>query len=289
MQIETYKPPTSGPLDWVSRVDNLLLEQRLILKQILAAVNGSAPGPGNGQSGQNMLEFLYGIDVHSLVELRQRMEEGSYFPYQTQTIDMTAAQTDVEYRIEGRSLAAWTDGTLAGVGVRLNSPQADLIYLDRFNPVKSFPFWRIYLTWPAQTGKTLQLFTGRSEIVVPDVTDAPVQALLEKLIPIGKARVFNTALPAANTDILAADVTSTNSPSYWRISACVSVAGVLSLHRTVGAGDVLEKLNGGTALTADCLYTFSVPVHSGDAINLQYSVTGGTISSFTVDEIGGAE
>lgn len=284
-----YKPPTAGPMDWLSRMDNLLLEQRQAIQQILTAVTGAGPGAGNGAAGQNMLEYLYGIDVSSLVELRQRMEEGSYFPYQTASIDMTVAQTDKEYRIEGRSLAAWTDGTLTGVGIRLNSPQADLIYLDRFNPIKSFPFWKVYLTWPAQAGKTLQLFTGRSEIVVPDVTDAPVAALLEKLIPVGKARVFNEALPAADTDILTADVTPTNSPSYWRISACVSVAGVLSVHRTVGAGDVLEKLNGGTNLTADCLYTFSVPVRSGDSINLQYSATGGTISSLTVDEIGGAE
>lgn len=114
-------------------------------------------------------------------------------------------------------------------------------------------------------------------------------ANLSKLIPIAKAAIFNTALPAAEANWLGADISPTNSPSYLRIYACVSVTGILRVARTVGAVTVTEDLNSGTALVADAAYMFTVPWRSGDGINIRYSVTTGTIKRLLIDEICAAE
>jgi hypothetical protein len=114
------------------------------------------------------------------------------------------------------------------------------------------------------------------------------ESTLVKAIPIAKAAIFNTALPAAEANWLGADITPTNSPSYLRIYVCVSVAGVLRVARTQGATTVTENLNGGTNLTAGAAYMFDVPWRSGDSINIKYSVTTGTIYRLIIDEIGAA-
>ncbi|GAI61328.1 unnamed protein product, partial [marine sediment metagenome] len=114
-------------------------------------------------------------------------------------------------------------------------------------------------------------------------------ASLPKLIPIAKAAIFNTALPAAEANWLGSDIEPTNSPSYLRIYACVSVTGILRVARTVGGVTVTEDLNSGTALVADAAYMFTVPWRTGDGIDIRYSVTTGTIKRLLIDEIGGAE
>lgn len=120
--------------------------------------------------------------------------------------------------------------------------------------------------------------------------DLPAElASLHKLIPIAKAAIFNTALPAAEANWLGSDITPTNSPSYLRIYACVATTGVLRVARTVGAVTVTEDLNRGVNLVADAGYMFTVPWRSGDSINIRYSVTGANIKRLIVDEIGGAE
>ncbi|GAI82723.1 unnamed protein product [marine sediment metagenome] len=120
--------------------------------------------------------------------------------------------------------------------------------------------------------------------------DLPAElASLHKLIPIAKAAIFNTALPAAEANWLGSDIEPTNSPSYLRIYTCVSVTGILRVARTVAAVTVTEDLNSGTTLTADAAYMFTVPWRTGDSINIRYSVTTGTIKRLLIDEIGGAE
>ena len=112
---------------------------------------------------------------------------------------------------------------------------------------------------------------------------------LTKLTPIAKAAIFNTALPEAEANWLGADIEPTNSPSYLRIYACVSVTGILRVARTVAAVTVTEDLNSGTSLVADAAYMFTVPWRSGDGINIKYSVTTGTIKRLLIDEICAAE
>lgn len=114
-------------------------------------------------------------------------------------------------------------------------------------------------------------------------------ANLTKLIPLAKAAIFNTALPDAEANWLGSDIEPTNSPSYLRIYACVSVTGILRVARTIDAVTVTEDLNSGTSLVADAAYMFTVPWRTGDSINVRYSVTTGTIKRLLIDEIGGAE
>lgn len=102
--------------------------------------------------------------------------------------------------------------------------------------------------------------------------------------PINKSNTFNTALPAIGADLLAADISATRDPGVFRIYACISVAGVLSIARTVGATTVTEALNSGAALVAGAGYMFTVPVKAGEAYNFTYSATGGNISKLQIDE-----
>jgi hypothetical protein len=133
--------------------------------------------------------------------------------------------------------------------------------------------------------------SGNLKVAIQELAAATVasEATLVKLIPIAKAALFNTALPAAEANWLGSDITPTNSPSYLRIYACVSVAGILRVARTIGGTTLTENLNSGNNLVAGAAYMFTVPWRSGDSINIRYSVTTGTINRLLVDEIGGAE
>lgn len=106
---------------------------------------------------------------------------------------------------------------------------------------------------------------------------------------ITKARVFNLALPTADSDILGSDIVPTNTPSYIRIYFVASITGVLSVMRTVSAVTIAEQLNSGVALAANAAYMFTVPWRTGDSINIQYSTTGGTILTVDILEIQGVE
>ncbi|GAI60123.1 unnamed protein product [marine sediment metagenome] len=114
-------------------------------------------------------------------------------------------------------------------------------------------------------------------------------ANLTKLIPLAKAAIFNAALLDAEANWLGSDIEPTNSPSYLRIYACVSVTGILRVARKVDAVTVTEDLNSGTALVAGAAYMFTVPWRTGDSINIRYSVTTGTINRLLIDEICAAE
>jgi len=117
-----------------------------------------------------------------------------------------------------------------------------------------------------------------------------VDATLTKLIPIAKTQIFNTALPAADNDILGAAITPTNSPSWLRIYVSIAVAGRLYLRRTVDGVTVSEDLNSGANLVANAAYCFGpVEWRTGDSVNLRYSATGGNILVLRIDEIGAAE
>ncbi len=112
---------------------------------------------------------------------------------------------------------------------------------------------------------------------------------LPQTIPIAKASIFNTALPAAESGWLSNAITPSESPSYIRIYVCVSVGGILRIARTISTTTVVENLNGGIALTASAAYLFTIPYRIGDSINIRYSATGGTIYTLRIDEIGASE
>ena len=103
-------------------------------------------------------------------------------------------------------------------------------------------------------------------------------------VTIPKANVFNTALPAANANWLATDIIPSLAPGIVRIYVCVSIAGVLSVKRTVSATSVSELLNSGNALVAGAAYIFSVSWIVGESLNITYSTTTGTINKLQIDE-----
>lgn len=108
--------------------------------------------------------------------------------------------------------------------------------------------------------------------------------------PIEKGVIQNTALPVANTNFFATALSPTNTPTTFRVMAAISVAGNLNVTITNGGNTQTLTLNviPGPALVANGVYTFDILVHSGDTINYQYSVTGGTILIFRVQEIDAA-
>ncbi len=107
--------------------------------------------------------------------------------------------------------------------------------------------------------------------------------------PIPKASVFNTSLPAAESNWLSSNIFPTNTPSYIRIYVCVSVAGILRVVRTIDGTTITENLNAGNNLIANAAYMFSIEWREGDLINIRYSVTTGTIYILRIDEIGASE
>ena len=78
----------------------------------------------------------------------------------------------------------------------------------------------------------------------------------------------------ANTDILAADITPTNTPCLFRIMVMLDTAGVFSAMLKSGGATKTLKLNAGTALIASAAYMFDILMHSGDTVNFQTSVSG---------------
>jgi hypothetical protein len=138
------------------------------------------------------------------------------------------------------------------------------------------------------TETTLSNIKSKTDNLDALLSTRATETTLAKIVPIAKAALFNTALPTAESNWLASDITPTNSPSYLRIYVCVSVAGVLRVARTVGATTITENLNSGSSLAADAAYMFDVAWRSDDSINIRYSVTTGTIKILRIEEIGAA-
>jgi len=86
-------------------------------------------------------------------------------PYSVINIPLDDTYTSEEpYELEmpGDTITAATDGSLAGIEMALDTPINGWIPLDYFNPYKYWAtFQKIYLTWAAQSGKTLYLHIGR--------------------------------------------------------------------------------------------------------------------------------
>lgn len=107
--------------------------------------------------------------------------------------------------------------------------------------------------------------------------------------PIEKVYMQNEVQPAANTDILASDITPTNFPCIFRVQVMMSNAGNFFVTMDSGFSTMVGTLNvvSGPALIAGGLYIFDILVHDGDSINFQYSATGGTVQILKVQEIYG--
>ncbi|MBA7642616.1 hypothetical protein ES703_50316 [subsurface metagenome] len=95
--------------------------------------------------------------------------------------------------------------------------------------------------------------------------------LFARVTPLEKAAEHNTA-ELADTDILAAALTPTNTPCLFRVMCAFDTLGLFSVTITRGGNTQVCILNGNNNLEVDNLYIFDHLVHSGDTINYQYSV-----------------
>ena len=97
------------------------------------------------------------------------------------------------------------------------------------------------------------------------------EGVINTVKPTLKASVFNQSV-AANTNFFTSYLTPVSPPCTFRIYACFNASGVLSVVKRVGATQIVMQLNGGSNLSANCLYAFDIAVASGEEINFKYSV-----------------
>lgn len=79
------------------------------------------------------------------------------------SLDTARLSPGVQVDMPGDMLTAFTDGTLAGTYIRLDSPTADAIPLNEFNPYRLTPGWtKFWLETTSQPSKYLRLHIGRA-------------------------------------------------------------------------------------------------------------------------------
>lgn len=95
------------------------------------------------------------------IEHREALLTGARSDYSTKEFALDTATTDEEWIVRGDNLTAWTNGSLSGITVKLNHKNAPAIHLSAFNPLVVADYWKLFITWTAQSGRTLRLLAGR--------------------------------------------------------------------------------------------------------------------------------
>jgi len=95
--------------------------------------------------------------------------------------------------------------------------------------------------------------------------------VIAMLRPEVKGSLFNQAV-TANTNFFSENIVPTVPPCIIRIYACFNASGILSVVKKVGETEVVMQLNGGSTLSANCLYAFDIFVGENEEINFRYSV-----------------
>ena len=103
------------------------------------------------------------------------------------------------------------------------------------------------------------------------LTGRDISLDLAKLTPVEKANEHNTA-ELADTDILGAALSPTNTPCLFRVMVTFDAAGIFRATITKGGNTQVVNLNSGNNLIANAVYMFDHLVHAGDTINYRYSV-----------------
>lgn len=156
--------PSPGLLDLLTRTDELLIsliEENRALNAKMSVLIG-APTDGI------IIPSAYTLAID---ELRRRVLSGEWIPYTTwpeatqdaptKTQALDTATTDTEIIVEGDSIACWTNGSYAGIGVRFNDKANPIVYFNRANPIHTLPYAKLFISWNAQAGKVMSLFIGR--------------------------------------------------------------------------------------------------------------------------------
>jgi len=251
--------------------------------------------------------------LQDLVELRKKTESGEWVPYQVKTFELDASRDDEAVPIEGDFIHAWTDGVLDGIGVRLARKENDLIYFKRRNPITGFNFWKLFLTNPAQAGKTLDLMIGReaaaqaqtSEITLsssqfPEGLSAGgnLQVSIEEAgisVPADIQARYNlkstrdVAVPGNSTDYWLPETGSIDLSNFlhssWFIMKATNKPAAVELHVSLDAGVSFAKAEGYEIATADFQLdtwnTIDVPLMLAEAKLL---VTSGAVGAGALSE-----
>lgn len=120
--------------DKATSLDERINVTNLLLMEILKVSGGAQPIPPPYPQIPRILEF----DLSD-----ERVAPGKPFP------------------VIGNTITAVTDGTLEGIGVRLDGPGNDLVLFSECNPYPYLPgFTGLFLQNTAQDGKTLKLYIG---------------------------------------------------------------------------------------------------------------------------------
>jgi hypothetical protein len=174
--------PARRLLDDLSATYDMLIRQNEQLKNLNTNLNNLA----------GALTKSAGITIPStLVTDQNKLTSGSIVPYDILSIALDSALTEAEYTVQGEILAANTDGVLNDIYIRFNNKSvAKRVPIKYFNPW-SQPFFKIYVTAPAQSGKTLYLAAGQTGIANIQVAKVPSSGAPET--------IYSAALLAAGT------------------------------------------------------------------------------------------
>lgn len=114
------------------------------------------------------VRLLAGKPAASPPNLRQQLETGQLVPYFVKMFDMTTAQNDLPYPVPGEAdnVVFASDGSLSGVFVKFNNKDQDSPVPVQYLNYRT-KLYTLYLTWPAQVGKTLWVATGSSGVAEP--------------------------------------------------------------------------------------------------------------------------
>jgi hypothetical protein len=124
----------------LASLENCINTQSNILLDIKAALMQSQP-PG-----------VTNADIAALAS-------GQNIPYRVLKIPLTNVGVNVPYNVIGGNFVAASDGSLAGITISLGSPQNDALPL-LFFVGQQIPVTTMYVSWPAQAGKTLYIAVG---------------------------------------------------------------------------------------------------------------------------------
>ena len=90
-----------------------------------------------------------------------------------------------------------------------------------------------------------------------------------------RGRVFNAALPAANANLLSANVVPLFDLSEFRITFSSSKGGRLTMKREYN-GTTVSQLLGTSNIGADEVVVYDIPTRAIESYNFSYSVTNGS-------------
>jgi len=104
-----------------------------------------------------------------------------------------------------------------------------------------------------------------------------------------RARLYDAGAQTANSDIFGSDIDPTNSPSNLRVTVALKGSSIVNVKEDNGTSVVNYDFNSGTALGADELYVFDVPVRGqASTYNFQLESSVG-IKVLNVDEVRNSE